>query len=104
MPLQVEGFSLEALVIWAFTLAPIALMAALRKTRIIFARILGVFAAHGSLRFDQDASVMSGIVLQPHRRCCRLGIEIQIEIVIRGRNGEFHFNFDTDFDFDFDDD
>lgn len=37
------SFCAYALVIWAFTLAPIALVAALRETSIIFALILGVF-------------------------------------------------------------
>jgi len=38
------SFTAYALVIWAFTLAPIALVAALRETSIIFALLLGVFA------------------------------------------------------------
>jgi drug/metabolite transporter (DMT)-like permease len=38
------SFCAYALVIWSFTLAPIALVAALRETSIIFALILGVFA------------------------------------------------------------
>ncbi len=37
------SFTAYALVIWAFTLAPIALVAALRETSIIFALLLGVF-------------------------------------------------------------
>lgn len=38
------SFTAYALVVWAFTLAPIALVAALRETSIIFALLLGVFA------------------------------------------------------------
>jgi drug/metabolite transporter (DMT)-like permease len=37
------SFTAYALVIWAFTLAPIALVTALRETSIIFALLLGVF-------------------------------------------------------------
>lgn len=37
------SFTAYALVIWAFTLAPIALVAALRETSIIFALLFGVF-------------------------------------------------------------
>lgn len=37
------SFTAYALVMWAFTLAPIALVAALRETSIIFALLLGVF-------------------------------------------------------------
>jgi drug/metabolite transporter (DMT)-like permease len=37
------SFTAYALVVWAFTLAPIALVAALRETSIIFALLLGVF-------------------------------------------------------------
>jgi drug/metabolite transporter (DMT)-like permease len=37
------SFAAYALVIWAFTLAPIALVTALRETSIIFALLLGVF-------------------------------------------------------------
>jgi drug/metabolite transporter (DMT)-like permease len=38
------SFCAYALVIWAFTLAPIAMVAALRETSIIFVLLLGVFA------------------------------------------------------------
>jgi drug/metabolite transporter (DMT)-like permease len=38
------SFTAYALVVWAFTLAPIALVSALRETSIIFALLLGVFA------------------------------------------------------------
>lgn len=38
------SFTAYALVVWAFTLAPIALVTALRETSIIFALLLGVFA------------------------------------------------------------
>jgi drug/metabolite transporter (DMT)-like permease len=37
------SFTAYALVVWAFTLAPIALVTALRETSIIFALLLGVF-------------------------------------------------------------
>ena len=37
------SFTAYALVIWAFTMAPIALVTALRETSIIFALFLGVF-------------------------------------------------------------
>jgi drug/metabolite transporter (DMT)-like permease len=37
------SFTAYALVMWAFTLAPIALVTALRETSIIFALLLGVF-------------------------------------------------------------
>ena len=37
------SFSACAMVIWAFTLSPIALVAALRETSIIFALLFGVF-------------------------------------------------------------
>ncbi len=37
------SFTAYALVVWAFTLAPIALVAALRETSIIFALLLGIF-------------------------------------------------------------
>jgi len=38
------SFTAYALVIWAFTMAPIAMVTALRETSIIFALLLGVFA------------------------------------------------------------
>ncbi len=38
------SFTAYALVVWSFTLAPIALVTALRETSIIFALLLGVFA------------------------------------------------------------
>ena len=43
------SFTAYALVIWAFTLAPIALVTALRETSIIFALLLGVFVLNERL-------------------------------------------------------
>ncbi len=44
------SFAAYALVTWAFTQAPIALVAALRETSIIFALLIGVFVLKE--RFD----------------------------------------------------
>lgn len=52
-PMSLTGggasFLAYAMVIWAFTMAPIALVAALRETSIIFAMLLGVFVLNERL-------------------------------------------------------
>ena len=45
------SFSAYAIVIWAFTQAPIALVTALRETSIVFALVIGVFFLKERLNF-----------------------------------------------------
>lgn len=59
-----------ALVVWSFTRAPIALVASLRETSIIFASLLGVFILKerlGPLKICSIAVTLAGII------CLRLG-------------------------------
>lgn len=59
-----------ALVVWSFTRAPIALVASLRETSIIFASLLGVFFLKerlGPLKICSIAVTLAGII------CLRLG-------------------------------
>jgi drug/metabolite transporter (DMT)-like permease len=50
------SFAAYALVIWAFTQAPIALVTALRETSIIFALLIGVFFLREKLDLAKLAS------------------------------------------------
>ena len=43
------SFTAYALAVWAFTLAPVALVTALRETSIIFALLIGVFVLNERL-------------------------------------------------------
>ncbi|MEM7776853.1 MAG: DMT family transporter [Pseudomonadota bacterium] len=52
------SFGAYALVIWAFTQAPIALVTALRETSIVFALLIGVFALNEKLNLAKVASTM----------------------------------------------
>lgn len=53
------SFAAYAIVTWAFTQAPIALVAALRETSIIFALLIGVFALKEPLNLAKVASTMA---------------------------------------------
>ena len=60
------SFAAYALVIWSFTLAPIALVTALRETSIVFALLIGVFHLKERLDLAKVVSTMvtlSGAVL-----------------------------------------
>lgn len=60
------SFAAYALVTWAFTQAPIALVTALRETSIVFALVIGVFFLNEKLNLLKVASTMmtiSGAVL-----------------------------------------
>ncbi len=64
------SFMAYALVVWSFTRAPIALVASLRETSIIFASLLGVFILKerlGPIKMCSIAVTLAGIV------CLRLG-------------------------------
>lgn len=52
------SFTAYALVVWAFTEAPIALVTALRETSIVFALLLGVFALRERLDLGKVISTM----------------------------------------------
>jgi drug/metabolite transporter (DMT)-like permease len=52
------SFAAYALVVWAFTQAPIAVVTALRETSIIFALLIGVFVLKERLSLQKMASVM----------------------------------------------
>lgn len=54
------------IVIWAFTLAPLALVAALRETSVLFAMLIGVFLLGekaGAIRWVSGALILTGVVL-----------------------------------------
>lgn len=54
------------IVIWAFTLAPLALVAALRETSVLFAMLIGVFLLGeraGLMRWVSGALILAGVVL-----------------------------------------
>ncbi|HUF88063.1 MAG TPA: EamA family transporter [Thermohalobaculum sp.] len=54
------------IVIWAFTLAPLALVAALRETSVLFAMLIGVFVLGeraGPIRWVSGALILAGVVL-----------------------------------------
>ncbi len=62
------GLSLGAywIVIWAFTLAPLALVAALRETSVLFAMLIGVFLLGekaGVVRWVSGSLILAGVVL-----------------------------------------
>ncbi len=60
------SFVAYALVIWAFTQAPIALVTALRETSIIFAMLIGVFffgERLGGAKIFATAAVILGVIL-----------------------------------------
>lgn len=60
------SFAAYAIVIWAFTLAPIALVAALRETSIVFALLIGVFVLKERLDLSKVISCLTtllGVVL-----------------------------------------
>ena len=52
------SFAAYAIVVWAFTEAPIALVTALRETSIVFALLLGVFALRERLDLGKVVSTM----------------------------------------------
>ena len=52
------SFAAYALVVWSFTQAPIALVAALRETSIVFALLIGVFALGEKLDLARVVSTM----------------------------------------------
>jgi len=52
--------------IWAFTLAPLAMVAALRETSVMFAMLIGVFLLGeraGPWRWISAGMILSGVVL-----------------------------------------
>jgi drug/metabolite transporter (DMT)-like permease len=54
------------IVIWAFTLAPLALVAALRETSVLFAMLIGVFLLGeraGWMRWVSGGLILAGVVL-----------------------------------------
>ena len=53
------SFGAYALVMWAFTQAPIALVTALRETSIVFALLIGVFFLKEPLSLKKLASTMT---------------------------------------------
>ena len=60
------SFTAYALVVWAFTQAPIALVTALRETSIVVALLIGVFVLHERLNLAKVASTLltlSGAIL-----------------------------------------
>ena len=52
------SFAAYALVVWAFTLAPIALVTALRETSIVFAMLLGVLVLGERLSWQKILAVL----------------------------------------------
>lgn len=56
------SFSAYALVIWAFTIAPIAMVTALRETSIIFALLLGVFVLKERLDLPKVLASMATLL------------------------------------------
>lgn len=52
------SFAAYALVVWAFTVAPIALVTALRETSIIFAMLLGVFVLGERLSWQKVVAIL----------------------------------------------
>ena len=56
------SFAAYAIVIWAFTQAPIALVTALRETSIVFALLIGVFVLKERLDLAKLASTMTTLL------------------------------------------
>ena len=56
------SFAAYAIVIWAFTQAPIALVTALRETSIVFALLIGVFVLNERLDLAKLASTMTTLL------------------------------------------
>ena len=56
------SFAAYALVVWAFTQAPIALVTALRETSIVFALLIGVFALGEKLDLGKVAATMATLL------------------------------------------
>jgi drug/metabolite transporter (DMT)-like permease len=60
------GFASYALVVWAFTMAPIALVAALRETSVVIAAVLGAVLLKepfGRVRIGAAILIAAGLAL-----------------------------------------